>query len=467
MVKPHVLLIPATGQGHVIPATELGRQLVEHGAKVTVIITDAIHKAIMTNQLEKDDCDGLMQMVSIPDGLEPWEDRNDLGKLLGSIRKSMPSKLEQLIETINKQDDNKVTCLIADFWMAWALQVANKMGIGRAIFCPASAATLATMMSIPKLINDGFINNNGIPARNGEMIRLTETMPPIKPENLAWATFRDSNSIEVNFQNHVKFVESATSAEWFVCNSAVELEPAAFSLFPEWLPIGPLLASNRLANQAGHFWHEDSTCLPWLDHQAACSVIYVAFGSITTINQTQFEELALGLELTNRPFLWVVRPGLTKEAETAFPDGYMDRVGSRGRIVSWAPQQKVLAHPSLACFMTHCGWNSILEGVTNGLPFLCWPYFGDQFYNETYICDIWKTGLRLEEDKTGIITREGIKSKVEQLFRDKTFKSKAVDMKEKVASSVAKGGCSHSNLTKFVDWIHGKDADTNDHHDTM
>ncbi|KAJ0454691.1 putative 7-deoxyloganetin glucosyltransferase [Helianthus annuus] len=463
MVKPHVLLISAPGQGHVIPATELGRQLVAQGSNVTIINTEAVHKAIVTNWLKNDDCEAMMQMVSIPDGLEPWEDRNDLGKLLGSCQKSILSELEQLIETIDKQNDNKVTCLIADFWMASALQVAKKMGIGRAIFCPASAATLATMMSIPKLINDGFINNNGIPARNSEMIRLTEAMPPIKPENLVWASFRDSNSIEVHFQNHVKFVESATTAEWFICNSAVELEPAAFSMFPEWLPIGPLLASNRLADQVGHLWAEDSTCLAWLDQQPACSVLYIAFGSITTINQTQFEELALGLELTNQPFLWVMRPGLTKETTTVFPDGYVDRVGPRGKIVSWAPQQKVLAHPSVACFMTHCGWNSTLEGVTNGLPFLCWPYFGDQIYNETYICDVWKTGLRLEEDKTGIITREGIKSKVEQLLSDKTFKSKAVDMKEKVVTSAAKGGCSHSNLTKFVDWIHGKDAATNDH----
>ncbi|KAI7735108.1 hypothetical protein M8C21_033767 [Ambrosia artemisiifolia] len=85
---------------------------------------------------------------------------------------------------------------------------------------------------------------------------------------------------------------------------------------------------------------------------------------------------------------------MTKEATFAYPDGYMDRVGSRGRIVSWAPQQKVLAHPSIACFMSHCGWNSTLEGITNGIPFLCWPYFCDQYCNESYICDIWKTGLR-------------------------------------------------------------------------
>ncbi|KAF5763763.1 putative UDP-glucuronosyl/UDP-glucosyltransferase [Helianthus annuus] len=459
MVRPHVLLLPAPAQGHVIPATELGQRLVKQGAKVTVINTEATHMVITKNWLENEGCEDLMQMVSIPDGLEPWEDRNELGKLMESMEKSMPTKLEQLIETINKQDDNKVTCLIVDFWLAWALQVVKKMEIGRVIFCPASTATLATMLSIPKLIDDGVINNKGIP-QNSEMIRLTEAMPPLKPEQLLWLGFIDSTSNEVHFQDHVRLIESTKITEWFICNSSVELEPAAFSLFPELLPVGPLLASNRLADQAGHFWAEDSTCLAWLDQQPACSVLYIAFGSFTTFNQTQFEELALGLELTNRPFLWVVRSGQTKETAITFPGGYTDRVGSRGKIVSWAPQQKVLAHPSVACFMTHCGWNSTLEGVTNGLPFLCWPYFGDQPYNETYICDVWKTGLRLKEDKAGMITQEGIKSKVEQLLSDKTFKSKAVDLKEKVASSVAEGGSSHTNLARLNDWIHGKDAHT-------
>ncbi|KAI3713134.1 hypothetical protein L1987_71706 [Smallanthus sonchifolius] len=123
---------------------------------------------------------------------------------------------------------------------------------------------------------------------------------------------------------------------------------------------------------------------------------------------------------------------MTKVTTAYYPDGYMDRVGSRGRIVSWAPQQKVLAHPSVACFMSHCGWNSTLEGVTNGVPFLCWPYFSDQFHNATYVCDIWRTGLGLEKDEEGIITRGEIKSKVERLLGDETYKVKALDIKEKM-----------------------------------
>ncbi|KAK1438921.1 hypothetical protein QVD17_04734 [Tagetes erecta] len=466
MAKPHVLVIPYPAQGHVIPIMELAQRLVEQGIRVTFVNTEVNHKLVTSNCLDKDGFGDLIRMVSIPDGLEPWEDRSDLCKLTLSILKTMPGKLEELIETINKEEGRKVACVIADDCMGWAIEVAKKMGIRRAAFWPASVATLASVLSIQKLIDDGIINKNGVPL-NDKIIQLSDTMPPIKPFNLAWACFADVDTVEAFFKLVVQAVEASRLTEWFLCNSSLDLEVAAFNLYPKLLPIGPLLASNRLGDQVGHFWQEDPTCLAWLDEQPACSVIYIAFGSFTIFNQTQFEELALGLELSNRPFLWVVRPGMTKETTTNYPDGFMKRISSRGRIVSWAPQQKVLAHPSVACFLSHCGWNSTLEGVTNGVPFLCWPYFSDQFHNATYTCDIWRTGLGFEKDEAGIIPRDEIKTKVELLLNDKTYKVNALDIKEKVMTTVSKGGCSHGNLNSFIEWIQNNDSNAMDQLDSM
>lgn len=466
MARPHVLVIPYPAQGHAIPAMELTQRLVEQGVKATFINTEVNHKLVTSNWLEKDTFGDLMQMVSIPDGLEPWEDRSDIGNLTLSLMQTMSGKLEDLIEKINKEDRNKVTCVIADVCNGWAVRVAKNMGIRRAVFCPASVTTLASILSFQKLIDDGIINKSGVPITD-QIIQLSETMPPIKPENLGWAGFLDVATVEALFQMVIEAEEASKMTEWVICNSATELESPAFSLYPNLLPIGPLLASNRLANQTGHFWKEDSTCLAWLDQQPPSSVIYIAFGSFTIFNETQFQELALGLELSNRPFLWVVRPGMTKETTAAYPDGFIERVSSRGRIVSWAPQQKVLAHPSVACFTSHCGWNSTLEGVTNGLPFLCWPYFADQFHNETYICDIWKTGLGFNKNEAGIITREEITSKIEHLLSEKTFRDKALDIKDKITNSINKGGSSHRNLNNFIEWIKEKDTDVTNQPDSM
>lgn len=243
-------------------------------------------------------------------------------------------------------------------------------------------------------------------------------------------------------------------ADWVICNTVYDLEREIFSLAPRILPIGPLLASNRLENSIGHFWPEDSTCLKWLDQQSPCSVIYVAFGSFTVLEKTQFQELALGLELTGKPFLWVVRPDITEEnPDNVFPLGFQERVESRGKIVGWAPQQRVLNHPSIACFLSHCGWNSTLESLSNGVRFLCWPYFADQFLNESYICDIWKVGLELKKDQHGIVTRTEIEEKVEKLLGDEDLKQRIQKLKKTVLESVEEGGRSYNNFNNFIKWL--------------
>ncbi|XP_028056114.1 UDP-glycosyltransferase 83A1-like [Camellia sinensis] len=187
--------------------------------------------------------------------------------------------------------------------------------------------------------------------------------------------------------------------------------------------------------------------------QPANSVVHVAFGSFTVFDQIQFQELALGLELTNRPFLWVVLPDITDENNDAYLKRFKERAATRGRMVGWAPQQKVLGHPSVACFLSHCGWNSTMEGLSNGIPLPCWPYFADQFFNQSYICDVWKVGLGFNCDENGIVKQGEIKDKVEQLFSDKTFKARSLDLKEVVSKSAKESGCSHNNFNNFIEWM--------------
>ncbi|KAJ4707321.1 UDP-glycosyltransferase [Melia azedarach] len=364
----------------------------------------------------------------------------------------MPGKLEELIDEISGKEGKKIDCVIADGNMGWAMEVAEKMNIRRAVVWPASALALVLSFNIPKLIDDGIINNNGTPIKK-QMIQLAPNLPTMNSDNFFWAIIGDLRTQKSIFDLTVNNVKAMKVADYMFCNSTYDLESAAFPLVPELLPIGPLLASNRLGDSAGYFWAEDSNSLKWLDKQKPNSVIYIAFGSITIFDKIQFEELALGLELCNRPFLWVVRQDITEDANDAYPEGFQDRVATRGQIVSWAPQQKVLSHPSISCFLSHCGWNSTMEGVSNGVPFLCWPYFADQLMNESYICDIWNVGLKFNRNEVGIITREEIKDKVDQLLGDGNFKARALELKEKTMSSVREGGSSKKTLQNFIEWI--------------
>ncbi|XP_058070353.1 UDP-glycosyltransferase 83A1-like [Magnolia sinica] len=452
MEKPHALVVPYPAQGHVIPFMELSHCLMDHGFKITFVNTEFNHARVVAALPKMGRVQEQIRLVSIPDGMAPGEDRNDLGKQCASILRVMPHGLEALIRKINESDHDKISCIIADGTMGWAVEVAVKMGIRAAAVWTVTVSLCALLFHIPKLIEDGIIDTDGFPTTQ-QMIKLSPTMPQFNTTQLVWLFVGDRDAQRSLFRYLHECTQAAKLANWLLCNSFYEIEPSACELVPNIRLIGPLLAGRRLGRLEGNFWPEDPTCLSWLDEQPPRSVVYIAFGSFTIFNRRQFHELALGLELSNRSFLWVVRPDLTDGPSDAYPDGFEARVAGRGRIVGWSPQQKVLAHPSISCFLTHCGWNSTMEGMSNGVPFLCWPYFGDQLQNQIYISDVWKVGLHLKHDSSGIIPREEIKGKLDELLGDEGIRARSLELKQTARKNVAEGGSSFKNFNDFIEAI--------------
>ncbi|KAJ9147533.1 hypothetical protein P3X46_029683 [Hevea brasiliensis] len=452
MGRSHVLVLPYPAQGHVNPLMHCAHRLVNLGFKVTFVNTHFNHKRVLTTMVGRNDPTGsCVNLVSIPDGLGLEDDRNDIGKLSEAIMITMPKSLEELIQKINmtlELGDQPITCIVSDAVMAWSREVANNLGIRVAVVWPASAASYSIAANIPNLIRDGYIDDDGFSIKK-QRIQLSSSIPSFGTENLPWKV-GDSNAEKAIFKYTIRNFEHLQSTEWQMCNSFYELEAGALSLFPKLLPIGPLLASNDTGNLGAQFWPEDYSCLTWLDQQPSRSVIYAAFGSFTIFDQIQFQELALGLQLTNKPFLWVVRPGSNQESNHAYPKEFH---GSHGKIVGWVPQQNVLSHPSIACFVSHCGWNSTIEGVSNGVPFLCWPYFFDQFHNANYICDTWKVGLGFDKDENGIIRKEEFNKKVELLLGDKSIREKALELKQIARNNIGDGSQNSTNFSNFIKWL--------------
>ncbi|KAK6255927.1 hypothetical protein SCA6_017232 [Theobroma cacao] len=264
-------------------------------------------------------------------------------------------------------------------------------------------------MGVQKLIDDGLIDENGSPINKHKMFQLSPTMPAMLSTNISWACLGDFTTQKIMFDHIQRNNKVVDKVDWLFCNSSYDLEPEGFNLAPKVLHIGQFQQE---------IWN-------WL----------------------------WGLELSNRPFLWVVKPDITKGTNDYYPKGFQERVTNQGRMVSWEPQHRVLVHPSIACFISHCGWNSTVEGVSNGVPFLCWPDSGDQFINENYVCDIWKVGLKFTRDERGMVTRQEIKNKVEQLLGNENFKGRALTLKEMTRNSVKEGGSSNRIFNNFTEWI--------------
>ncbi|PNT63431.1 hypothetical protein BRADI_4g15480v3 [Brachypodium distachyon] len=205
----------------------------------------------------------------------------------------------------------------------------------------------------------------------------------------------------------------------------------------------------------------DVDCLAWLSAKPAESVVYVCFGSWPSFSTRQLRELALGLETSNHPFLWVL--GQCQDS-SFFPDqDWEERVSGRGMVLrGWAPQLEVLAHPSVGAFLTHCGWNSVLEAASAGVPVLTWPLVFEQFINERLVADVasfgsrvWgggKRGVREEDAET--VPAEAIARAVAGFMEDgggERRREKARELALRASAAVGENGSSWRDIRRLID----------------
>ncbi|TKW40015.1 hypothetical protein SEVIR_1G218000v4 [Setaria viridis] len=467
-MAPHALLLPYPAQGHVIPLMELAHRLLDRGFAVTFVNTEFNHRRVVGAAAAGASSSAggrRLRLVGVADGMDDGEDRDNLLRLNATMQEAMLPQLEALLDGEGGAAGKglgRVTCVVVDAGMSWALDAAKRRGVPTAALWPASAAVLAVILGAKNLIRDGVIDDDGAPVKlENNSFRLAESMAPMDATFLSWNYMgnRDKKRMVFHYLTTTAWAADA-KADVLLCNTFADLEPDIFTQHSpaSILPIGPLRTWQRSTTTSealvGHFWRaDDEDCLSFLDAQLRGSVVYVAFGSLAVMSPAQLQELALALDASGRPFLWVFRPGLAGKLPTGFTD-LVARHAGRGKFVGWAPQEIVLAHSAVGCFVTHCGWNSTLEGIRNGVPLLCWPYFTDQFANQTYICDIWRVGIRVATvGREGIVTKEEIIERLESLLGDGGVKERVNKLKELAESSMSGEGQSLKNLNAFMESI--------------
>lgn len=221
--------------------------------------------------------------------------------------------------------------------------------------------------------------------------------------------------------------------------------------------VGPILPSayldGRIEGDKGYgasLWKPLSEqCTAWLSTKPRESVIYISFGSMVSLSSKQMEEMAWALLSTNSYLLWVVR----ETEREKLPAGFMESVKGKGLIVSWCNQLETLAHPAIGCFVTHCGWNSTLEGLALGVPMVALPQWSDQMTDAKFIEEIWGVGVRAKEDEFGIAGREELlyclKAVMEGERREK-MRRNARKWSESAKKATDQGGSSDNGIHEFV-----------------
>lgn len=277
-----------------------------------------------------------------------------------------------------------------------------------------------------------------------------------------------------------KINEEELRCDGVVTNSFLQLETLYIESFEQttgkkvWT-VGPMCLchrdSNTMAARGNKASMDEAQCLQWLDSMQPGSVIFVSFGSLACTAPQQLVELGLGLEASKKPFIWVIKAGNKfPEVEEWLADGYEERVKNRGMIIrGWAPQVMILWHQAIGGFMTHCGWNSTIEGICAGVVMITWPHFADQFLNEKLVVDVLKTGVEIGvkgvtqwgcEQKDVIVTRDAVETTVSTLMDDgepaEEMRMRAKDFGIKARRALDEGGSSYNNLKLLIQQMGNK-----------
>lgn len=296
--------------------------------------------------------------------------------------------------------------------------------------------------------------------------------------------------LDRNASTYHHFLDSARSLPKFqglIVNTFNLLEPDAIKAIadgvcvpdgttPPLYCIGPLIADEK-DRTIGSVASPDVSTVPvneylcWLDLQPSRSVVFLCFGSRGAFDSAQVKEIALGLERSEQRFLWVVRnppPSIAIEPDLdhLMPQGFLERTQNKGLVIkSWAPQAAILKHESVGGFVTHCGWNSVLEAVSFGVPMVAWPLYAEQRMNSVVLVEKMKLAVPIsdsiwsyEKGKEGefMVSAEEVQKRVRQLIMEVNMRERSAETKERGIAAWTEGGSSFLALSQMVgSWKQG------------
>nr|CAD1823098.1 unnamed protein product [Ananas comosus var. bracteatus] len=415
--SPHVLLIAFPGQGHVNPVLRLARRLAAKGLLVTFTSTSDIGARLLSSSSDVSPLPNFRFDFLSDQPSGPLAALDDLMRHLASAG---PPSLAALL----RRQTVPVTCVVGSPFLPRARS-------------SRPTTTTTTAWQPPSLRLRPPVSLPGLPPLSAADV--PSFLHPSNPYKLL------ADTILASFGNLGK-------ARWLLANSFNELEHdaiAAFSSLRPLTPVGPLTDPFR-----GDLLTPADDCMSWLDAQERQSVAYVSVGSVVVLTADEMAEMAWGLRDSGRPFLWVVR----QESRGLLPEDFLEGltttegdVGRRGFVVGWSPQDRVLSHPAVGCFLTHCGWNSTLEALSAGLPVIAFPQWGDQVTNAKFLVDVYGVGVRLPAP----VEREAVRRCVEAVVgagpEAEGMRARAAKWKEAAAAAVAEGGSSDRNIQNFAD----------------
>ncbi|KQK17836.1 cyanidin 3-O-rutinoside 5-O-glucosyltransferase [Brachypodium distachyon] len=458
---PHFLFVTTPMQGHINPARRLAARVMASmpSARVTFSTAVAAHRLMFpSNTDDQEDAvdDAGVLYVPYSDGFD--EGFNPAVHGTGTYKERSRAVGRETLSAVIAglaARGRPVTRMVYAFLVGWAPAVARAHGIPAALYWIQPAAVFAVYYHYfhghDAQILASFCENDddaGPDAGTAALPGLPRLKSSALPSVVSITSPEHPHYLLLDMMRELFLTLDEYKSKVLV-NTFDELEPDALRAVAQFelVAVGPVVPdpdeASTAASSTDLFPRDDGKAyMEWLDTKPARSVVYVSFGTIVSMSKRQEEETRRGLEATSRPYLWVARNGA-------------DHDGTQGMMVEWCDQVKVLSHPAVGCFVTHCGWNSTLESVTRGVPMVCVPQWTDQPTVAWLLEARMGVGVRARVDGEGVVGRGELQRCVETIMGDgddaaSVIRAQADGWMGRANEAVAGGGASERNLRAFA-----------------
>lgn len=441
----HVAVLTFPFASHPAPLLTLARRITAEYPNVTISFfgTERSNGAVFSGGSD----DSNIKAYNVDDGIpEGHKLSPNPAEPIGFFLKSAVENFKKAMEIAVADTGKEISCLLADAFLWFAGEMAEEMQISWVPFWTSGPFPLSLHFHTD-LIREKMGQNGTAAEHKDKTLDFIPGCSAITVGDLVdgIATGNIESPISIMLHKMAQMLPQATAV---VMNSFEEIDPTITkdlkSKLNKVLNVGPLALFSPPAVTCS----DEHGCLEWLDKQKPSSVAYISFGSVIKPPPHELVALAEALEESGVPFLWSFRGNPNDH----LPEGFLERTTIEsekiGKIVPWAPQSKVLEHGSTGVFLTHCGWNSVLETITGGVPMICRPFFGDQKLNLKVVQDLWRIGVGVEN---GVITKSGTTKALELILS----KDEGKEVRERIRVlkdlAVEAAGSNGSSVKNFQD----------------
>ncbi|PWZ10253.1 UDP-glycosyltransferase 1 [Zea mays] len=415
-----VIYVPALTISHLFSSVELGELLAAHSLGVSIVVCGRTADTAAGSFAE-----GLaaahpqLSFHLLPHVTRPRDvpAHDHVAQTIGLARAS-DSDLREFLRVASPSP----SALVLDFFCGSAVDVGAELGIPTYFFFTSSISGLAELLYhafalIHEQASPGISHQN----LGGELLHVPG-IPPISVDDFP-AAWHDRDSLGNRL--FLTLPDQMCSSHGIVVNSFRSLEPRTTDAIvaglctppgrrtPPLHCVGPVIKKE----EAGAHGHE---CLAWLDAQPEASVVFLCFGSMGRLSAEQTRHVARGLEMSGQRFLWV---------------------------------RRVLAHGAVGGFVTHCGWNSVLEAIMGGVPMLAWPMYAEQRMNKVFLVEELRLAVALEGYDKEMVKDEEVAAKVKWLMETDgggELRERARAAMREAKKALSDGGESSTALLELV-----------------